>query len=265
MKRTVRIAGRLLFWVRIDHADDMADLHYTDPYLVALYDAFNGWSVDRDFYAALPGKAPVRVLEVGCGTGLIARAIAGQGHDVVGLDPAQPMLDWAKAQPDGGAVEWVRGILADYRAAPFDLIYMTGHAFQCLLTDDEIAAHFVAVRRLLKPQGRFVFETRNPSARGWEKWTPDHTRRDLNLPDGTRASCYHDVTEVDGEFVSFSSVYGLPNEVLTSTSTLRFASLATLTQLATSAGLCVSEVFGDWDKSALTDQSPEIIATLAPM
>ena len=51
---------------------------------------------------------------------------------------------------------------------------MTGHAFQVFLTDDEVRAQFTAMRRALKPDGGFAFETRNPGARAWERWTPEN-------------------------------------------------------------------------------------------
>ena len=51
---------------------------------------------------------------------------------------------------------------------------MTGHAFQVLVEDDKLRASLAAIRSALTEDGRFVFETRNPSARGWEAWTPDN-------------------------------------------------------------------------------------------
>jgi 2-polyprenyl-3-methyl-5-hydroxy-6-metoxy-1,4-benzoquinol methylase len=33
---------------------------------------------------------PARVLEVGCGKGELARALAGEGYDVVAVDPEAP-------------------------------------------------------------------------------------------------------------------------------------------------------------------------------
>ncbi|MFG5380765.1 class I SAM-dependent methyltransferase [Yoonia sp. R2-816] len=240
----------------------MTDLHYTNPDLVALYDTFNGWSVDRDFYAGLPGKTPIRILEVGCGTGLIARALALQGHHVTGLDPAQPMLDFAAQASGGDKVQWVCGVLVDYDAAPFDLIFMTGHAFQCMLTNEEISAFFVAAKRLLNEDGRLVFETRNPAARGWENWVPEKTTRTLAMPDGDHVTEWHVLVEVDQDIVAFQSIYQFANHRLVSDSVLRFADEDTIRRLAQDVGFVVRSVFGDWDCGPLTDESPEIIMTM---
>ncbi|WP_373635580.1 class I SAM-dependent methyltransferase [Yoonia sp. SS1-5] len=242
----------------------MPDLHYTDPALVEIYDAFNGWSADRDYYLSLPHSRPARVLEVGCGTGLVARALARQGHDVTGLDPARPMLDYGRRRPSGETVTWVCGTLSDCVDQPFDLIFMTGHAFQCLIADAEIETAFVRIRDLLMPDGRFVFETRNPAARVWTRWVPETTRRQLTMSDGGVVTEEHDLVAVAGELVSFTSTYQVGGRKLVSHSTLRFADLARLTALARKAGLAVKMVHGDWDRSVLTPHSPEIIVTLVP-
>ncbi|PJI91219.1 methyltransferase family protein [Yoonia maricola] len=240
----------------------MVDQHYTHPDLVAVYDVFNCWGADRAFYASLVGTTPLRILEVGCGTGLIARRIAEQGHDVTGLDPAPQMLEFARSAPGGQSVKWICGLLADFDAAPFDLIFMTGHAFQCMLLDDEITAFFRAARRLLRPEGRLVFETRNAAVKAWENWTPEQSTATKVLPNGRSVTAYHELQNVDVDVVSFRSVYQFPDQRITSDSTLRFTMLDEVTAFAQAEGLALLEVFGDWNKSPLKPTSPEIIMTL---
>ena len=76
------------------------------------------------------------------------------------------MLEVARARPD---IEWVLGDLAAVRwEGEFDLVVMTGHAFQVLTTDDQLRGALGAVRAALAEEGRFVFETRNPLVREWE-------------------------------------------------------------------------------------------------
>jgi len=45
---------------------------YADPRLAAVYDALNPPGARTDFCLDLAGDVPVRVLDVGCGTGLLA-------------------------------------------------------------------------------------------------------------------------------------------------------------------------------------------------
>jgi SAM-dependent methyltransferase len=105
------------------------------------------------------------VLDIGCGTGALLHRARRGGHRgrLVGLDPAEGMLAQARRYAD---IEWRRGYLPDagFRAE-FDLAYMTGHAFQVLLTDEDVRGLLAAVRAALVPGGRFAFETRNPRHR----------------------------------------------------------------------------------------------------
>jgi hypothetical protein len=75
----------------------------------------------------------------------------------------------------------------------FDLATMTGHAFQCLVGDDELRASLAAIRAALRDGGRFAFETRHPQARAWEDWNPSNatevgTRPAAGCASGTRSS-----------------------------------------------------------------------------
>ena len=151
---------------------------YTDPKLVAIYDLLNASDADWEYYLDLAAEAAGPILDVGCGTGALTVEAAQHGHMVYGLDPSTAMLDVARRRAGGDRVIWRRGILAGF--APelqFALIYMTGHAFQELGSDAEILAHFQAVQRLLTPEGRCVFDTRNPARRAWRNWVPERSER----------------------------------------------------------------------------------------
>ena len=75
------------------------DRLYRDPDLAQFYDLENEWAADLDFCAALAADARA-VLDLGCGTGLLAAALA-EGRDVVGVDPAAAMLEIARRRPGG--------------------------------------------------------------------------------------------------------------------------------------------------------------------
>jgi ubiquinone/menaquinone biosynthesis C-methylase UbiE len=82
------------------------------------------------------------ILDLGCGTGVLAAALARKPDClVVGVDPAAAMLALAKQRCGGASVSWV---LDDARTARlnrhFDLVLLTGHAFQVFLTPDKEAA-----------------------------------------------------------------------------------------------------------------------------
>jgi SAM-dependent methyltransferase len=242
----------------------MVDRQFSEPRLAGLYDEFCPWESRDDlaFYLPLVMAAP-RVLDVGCGTGqLLVRARqAGHTGRLCGLDPADAMLDRARRHQD---VDWVLGDLAsvvwDYE---FDLVVMTGHAFQVLVDDDELRAGLATIRSALAEGGRFAFETRNPRVRAWERWTPDNAVEVVGAAGAVRMA--HQVeTPVEGDLVSFSATFTSPSwdAPQVSRSTLRFLDADALSSFLTDAGLVVESQFGDWDRQALTDASPEII-TLA--
>ena len=53
---------------------------------------------DIAFYLERLGCAPKYVLELGCGTGRVALALANAGHRVIGIDLSSPMIDRAKGK-----------------------------------------------------------------------------------------------------------------------------------------------------------------------
>ncbi|MBI4701248.1 MAG: methyltransferase domain-containing protein [Deltaproteobacteria bacterium] len=119
--------------------------------------------VDRAL--ALPRQA--RLLDLGCGTGRHAVALALLGHHVTGVDLSPALLARAQglARQHGAALDLVRRDMRDLAGlGPFD-------ACVCLYTvlgyfDDEgNAAVLRAVREVLAPGGALVLDIGNPLAR----------------------------------------------------------------------------------------------------
>jgi SAM-dependent methyltransferase len=244
------------------------DRLFTEPALAELYDR---WAPARqrddfDFYLPLVMSA-ASVLDIGCGTGELLRMARQAGHTgrLCGLDPAPAMLAVARQRPD---VEWVLGDAASAAwRQDFDLVVMTGHAFQVLVSDDGIRAALAAVRAALVPSGRFAFETRNPAARAWQDWIPANAVR-VTGPSGAVVTMAHQViTPFDGRTVTFTSTYTSPDwpEPQVSRSTLRFLGAAELAVFLAGARLAIQEQFGNWDRAPLTGTSPEIITIAGPL
>jgi SAM-dependent methyltransferase len=164
-------------------------------------------------------------------------------------------------------VEWVLGDLASARwEREFDLVVMTGHAFQVLLGDEELRASLGAIRDALTDGGRFVFETRNPAARAWESWTLEHVR-EVTGSDGALVRVWHEVeTPVAGDCVTFTETFEHPawDRPRVSRSTLRFLGPDALSRFLGEAGLCVHERYGDWGRGPFTPASPEIVTVARP-
>ena len=240
----------------------MVDLLFSDSALAALYDLHCPTDQRGDFGFYLPlVMSAESVLDVGCGTGTMLHLARDAGHTgrLCGLDPAAGMLEQARKRAE---IDWVAGDLGSVAwDREFDLIVMTGHAFQVLLEDDELHAAFAAIRSALTDTGRFGFETRNPLARAWESWTPDRAAEVVDATGSTVRIAAEVETPVSGEIVSFTQTYTSRDwdQPRVSHSSLRFLDAEALGSFISSAGLEIEEQFGDWDRSPLTAESPEII------
>ncbi len=253
---------------------------FDDPLLASVYDDLDPWAASDDFYLGLARESGGAVLDLGCGTGRLACRIAAEGLEVVGADPAAGMLGVARSRPGTEAVAWVQSDGQSLRLARrFDLITMTGHAFQALLSDADALAVLETAAHHLKPDGQFVFETRNPAKRAWLSWTPDQTREVVRTPaQGRVEACYDAAAEAGAEggtgagAEADTSIVGIAQHCRfldlgldgglerIGRSRIRFIGRDHLAGLLARAGLVAAAWYGDWHRGAFTPASKEIIA-----
>ncbi len=138
-----------------DPAGPMAPLHAMNPLRV-------GW-VDRRVRARFGG--PVRLLDVGCGAGLAAEALARLGHQVLGVDAAGEAIAAAREHAADA------GLPLEYSVGAAEELVAKGQRFQAV-TALEVIEHvadpaaFVAVlAELLEPGGMLFVSTINRTAR----------------------------------------------------------------------------------------------------
>lgn len=102
-----------------------------DARLVALYDGDNPDGPDHDFYRGLAGEVGAeRIVDLGCGTGILTVTLARAGRSVVGVDPSAAMLDFARRRDGGHTVRWVLGDAAAIDVVGVDYAVMTGNVAQ---------------------------------------------------------------------------------------------------------------------------------------
>jgi SAM-dependent methyltransferase len=124
---------------------------------------------DVDFYRGLASETGGPALDVGCGTGRVAVALAADGHEVLGIDLSAPMLRLA-AQRRAALPDEVAGRLSFQQAdmatlalgRDFALIVAASRVFQFMLTSDAQRQTLAALRAHLRPDGRLVLDLFDP-------------------------------------------------------------------------------------------------------
>jgi ubiquinone/menaquinone biosynthesis C-methylase UbiE len=238
------------------------DAIFTHPRLARLYDALNPVEDDQLGLVELAGSEPLRVLDIGCGTGRLALMLAEHGHEVVGVDPATAMLEVARARDVDGRVRWIEGDARhiDVGDARFDLIVMTGNVFQVFLTDDDARAVLATARRHLAPGGRLTFETREASAREWEEWTPHETREVVSVEGTGNVEVSYVFREQRGELITFDTHHVLPDGSRhASVSILRLRTRDQVAELLHETGFHDVEWWSDWRGTPFSDGALEIV------
>ena len=105
------------------------------------------------------GRAPRRVLDLGCGPGYHARTFARRGLTAVGLDWCEEMIRLAgeEAAKEGLLVDWQVGDMRAFALPePVDLGFCLFDSIDGLLSIDDFVAHFRAVAANLVPDGLYV-------------------------------------------------------------------------------------------------------------
>jgi ubiquinone/menaquinone biosynthesis C-methylase UbiE len=141
---------------------------------VRAYDAFYNQppppiTGDVAFYRQLAHECAAPVLELACGTGRIAVALAEAGIDVTGVDVSEGMLAIARSKraalPEAARqrLTLIAGDMCELRLdQQFRLIFVAFRSFQHLLTVDHQRKALAAMRRYLAPGGRLVLHLFDP-------------------------------------------------------------------------------------------------------
>jgi len=150
------------------------------PYdsIAELYDPWSASVVeDVGFYLEEARRSGGPVVELGVGTGRIAVPIAADGIRIIGVDSSRGMLEVCarRAALAGVSVDLRVG---DFRSPPVrEQVPLVICPFRSLLhmhTDDDRQLVLAAVRGLLLPGGRFVFDVFTPGsediARTHDRW-----------------------------------------------------------------------------------------------
>lgn len=140
-------------------------LHMLNPCRLDYLTAQIAAEFDRDLTAPMP-FAGLRVLDIGCGGGLLSEPMARLGAQVVGADAAPGNLPVARLHAAQS------GLTIDYRHASAEELVAQGEVFDVVLNMEVVEhvadplAYLTACHDLLKPGGLHLCSTinRNPKS-----------------------------------------------------------------------------------------------------
>ncbi len=125
-----------------------------DEMYQTLFDYDKEYAVYQDFLSKHKAHT---VLEMGCGTGHLAKRFITNGYDYMGLDLNQEMLTIAAQNTEGG--DFQQADMRNFQLSKtFDAALITGRTISYLLTNNDILACFQSIKRCLKPNGLLIFD-----------------------------------------------------------------------------------------------------------
>lgn len=173
-----RYQQRVPYWLPAIPFGDPTDLASSRREDVALYEEHGAgwWTSDRYFLRGLRALVKprmrwfrriagpwsgCRVLDLGCAGGFMSEAMAHEGARVIGVDPAAPAIEAARAHAAAGQLE-IQYVIGRAEAIPLpDASVDRVVCVDVLEHVDDLQASCEEIARVLKPGGLLLFDTVN--------------------------------------------------------------------------------------------------------
>jgi len=138
------------------------------PFLIARYNALDPNELYASVLDLLP-KSPVRVIDIGAGTGRDAAWFAQQGHEVLAIEPVKELREPGMVlHPDDRITwldDWLPSLAEAQKYGPFDLVTLCG-VWQHI-DDEERQIAMVTLGEMTATAGMVVMSLRHgPGAPG---------------------------------------------------------------------------------------------------
>jgi SAM-dependent methyltransferase len=232
---------------------------------------------DVDFFVDYSRRADGRTLELGCGTGRVLIPTAAAGCEITGLDLSPYMLnicrDKLSKQPDEvqERVRLVQGDMTDFDTGEiYSLVTTPFRPFQHLITVEEQKACLNRSNHHLVSGGLLILDLFHPYP---PRLVPDpeymseiEDLPEMKLPDGrclrrtNRTAGYHREQQYnDVEMIYYVTHPDGRQERLVQAFPFRYFYRYEVEHLLELCGFRVADIFGDYDGSPFSGDSPEMI------
>lgn len=119
------------------------------------------------------GKTNHNLLDLCCGTGVLAKYFLDHGYQVTGLDLSPAMLVYARQNTQdylvAGQVRYIQGDASDFHLQErFGLVVSTFDALNHLPDENALLGCFKRSHAVLEPEGTFIFDLNTPL--GLRQW-----------------------------------------------------------------------------------------------
>ena len=137
---------------------------YETPQQLAVYDTERLQPVERQIFKEVFSGTPLRVLDLGCGTGRTTVHLKQLGHDVVGVDLSSAMINRAREKHPDIDFRVMNATELEFTDASFDAALFSFNGLDCIYPEAKRWQAVAEVRRVLRPAGRFVLSSHNSFA-----------------------------------------------------------------------------------------------------
>jgi SAM-dependent methyltransferase len=248
------------------------------PIMAELYDLVPVYTKrsDIDFYLQCCVAAGGSILELGCGTGRILLPAAEAGCRIMGLDTSPHMLAQCqqklkqKSPSVQSRVRLVRGDMTDFDLAEsFHLAIVPFRAFLHVIAVEDQLACLKCINRHLTPGGHLIIDVFQVDLRRITNPRATEESEDFaeyELPNGrrlrrtSRFAAFHPADQVnDVEMIYYLTNLDGTTERIVQAFPFRYIFRYEMEHLLARCGFKVVDLFGNFDKSPLVDNSPEMI------
>lgn len=128
--------------------DEFMDQTPYDEWLLNIRNVFKKYKI----------KENAQVLDLGCGTGKMARRLKKAGYQVTAVDNSMDMLEVAASEEDDGILYVLQDMVSLELPDKMDAVVSICDCMNYILEEEDLKETFTRVKRFLKEEGVFMFD-----------------------------------------------------------------------------------------------------------